>query len=40
MDPTLCFTRTNSKFGLHNLLVCPVEEDMGHCVEWMELQRL
>ena len=34
------YSRINSKFGLHNLFVCPVEEDMGHCVGWIDLQRL
>ena len=37
---TMFHSRINSKFGLHHLFVCPVEEDMGHCVGWMELQRL
>ena len=37
---TIFYSRINSKYGLHNLFVCPVEEDMGHCVGWMELQRL
>ena len=34
------YSRINSKFGLHNLFVGPIEEDIGHCVGWMELQRL
>ena len=37
---TIFYSRINSKFGLHNVFVCPVEEDMGHRVGWMELQRL
>ena len=37
---TIFYSRINSKFGLHNLFVCPVKEDMGHFVRWMELQRL
>ena len=36
---TVFYSRINSKFGLHNLFVCPVKEDMGHCVRWMTLQR-
>ena len=37
---TIFYSRINSKFSLHNLFVCAVEEDMGHCVGWMELRRL
>ena len=37
---TIFYSRINSKFGLHNLFVCAVEEDMGHCVGWMEVQIL
>ena len=37
---TIFYSRINSKFGLHNLFVYSVEEAMGHCVGYMELQRL
>ena len=37
---TKFYSRINSKFGLHNLFVCPVEKDMRHCAGWIELQRL
>ena len=37
---TIFYSRINSMFGLHNLFVCPVEKDKGHCIGWMELQRL
>ena len=37
---TIFYSRINSKCGLHNLFVCPVEKDMGRCVGCMELERL